>query len=258
MSDQSQRAKTFASLHKKGDPVILFNIWDAGSAGAVRDAGAQAIATGSAPVAMAQGFGDGQNIPLETALDNARRMVAAVDLPVTLDFEGAYAEDPLGIAQNVKRALYCGVVGFNFEDQIIGGDGLYDTAVQAKRVEAMRAACEDAGIPAYVNARTDIFLKAPAETHDEAMLNDAIARASAYEAAGASGFFAPGLKDEAMISRLCEHTNLPVNIIALPGTPGTPRLAELGVARVSYGPVPYRQMIKWLTDQAHAAIHYRN
>jgi len=140
MSDQTQSAKTFTSLHKKGDPVILFNIWDAGSAGAVRDAGAQAIATGSAPVAMAQGFGDGQNIPLEAALDNARRIVAAVDLPVTLDFEGAYAEDPQRIAQNVKRALDCGVVGFNFEDQIIGGDGLYDITVQAKRVEAMRLA----------------------------------------------------------------------------------------------------------------------
>ena len=258
MSDQSQNAKTFTSLHKKGDPVILFNIWDAGSAGAVREAGAQAIATGSAPVAMAQGFGDGQNIPLEAALDNTRRIVAAVDLPVTLDFEGAYAEDPQSVAENVKRALDCGVVGFNFEDQIIGGDGLYDTAIQARRVEAMRAACESAGIPAYVNARTDIFLKAPAVTHDDAMLNDAIARASAYEAAGASGFFAPGLKDEAMIGRLCNATNLPVNIIALPGAPDTPRLAQLGVARVSYGPVPYRQMITWLTDLAHSAIHYRS
>ena len=194
MSEQSQSAKTFTSLHKKGDPVILFNIWDAGSASAVRDAGAQAIATGSAPVAMAQGFGDGQNIPLEVALDNARRIVAAVDLPMTLDFEGAYAEDPQGIAQNVKRALDCGVVGFNFEDQIIGSDGLYDTAVQAKRVEAMREACESAGIAAYVNARTDIFLKSPAETHDEAMLDDAIARASAYGAAGASGFFCSGVE----------------------------------------------------------------
>ncbi|NOD93505.1 isocitrate lyase/phosphoenolpyruvate mutase family protein [Ruegeria sp. HKCCD4884] len=257
MADQIQNAKTFTSLHKKGDPVILFNIWDAGSAGAVRDAGAQAIATGSAPVAMAQGFSDGQNVPLEAALDNARRIVSAVDLPVTLDFEGAYAEDAQGISENVKRALDCGVVGFNFEDQIIGGAELYDVAVQAKRVEAMREACDSMGIPAYVNARTDIFLKAPAETHSEAMLDEAITRAASYEAAGATGFFAPGLKDEALIGRLCEATNLPVNIIALPGTPATSKLAELGVARVSYGPVPYRQMIKWLTEQAQAALNYK-
>ncbi len=257
MTDQIQNAKTFTSLHKKGDPVILFNIWDAGSAGAVRDAGAQAIATGSAPVAMAQGFSDGQNIPIDAALDNARRIVSAVDLPVTLDFEGAYAEDAQGIAENVKRALDCGVVGFNFEDQVIGGEGLYDMAVQAKRVEAMRTACESAGIPAYVNARTDLFLKAPADAHDQAMLNDAIARAAAYEASGASGFFVPGLKDETLIGQLCEATSLPVNIIALPGTPETSKLAELGVARVSYGPVPYRHMITWLTEQAQAALNYQ-
>lgn len=254
MTSQSQKAMTFTSLHKKCDPVILFNIWDAGSAGAVRDAGAHAIATGSAPVAMAQGYGDGQNIPLEAALDNVRRIVAAVDLPVTLDFEGAYAEDPQGIAQNVRRALDCGVVGFNFEDQIIGGDGLYDIATQSKRVEAMCDACARASIPAYVNARTDIFLKAAADTHDDAMLDEAIARANAYADAGASGFFAPGLKNEALIVRLCESTTLPVNIIALPGTPDTATLAKLGVARISYGPVPYRQMLAWLQNAAKEAL----
>lgn len=254
MTEQTDRATTFASLHKKGEPVILYNIWDAGSAAAVRDAGAQAIATGSAPVAMAQGFADGQKIPLDAALENVKRIVSTVDLPVTLDFEGAYAEDTRGIADNVARALECGVVGFNFEDQIVGGSGLYDAARQATRIEAMRKACDASGVPAFINSRTDIFLKAPADTHNDAMLDDAIARAAAYAAAGASGFFAPGLKDEAMIEKLCAATELPVNIIALPGTPDTPRLAALGVARVSYGPVPYKQMINWLTEQARAAI----
>ncbi len=256
MTTQAQHAETFTRLHKKGDPVILFNIWDAGSAAAVRNAGAQAIATGSAPVAMAQGFKDGENIPLQAALDNAKRIVAAVDLPVSLDFEGAYAADPDGIAENVSRALDCGVVGFNFEDQIVGGDGLYPIPEQATRIEAMRKACDAAGVPAYINARTDIFLKAPADTHNAAMLDDAVNRAAAFQSAGASGFFAPGLKDEAMIEQLCAATELPVNIIALPGTPDTPRLAVLGVARVSYGPVPYRQMVAWLTEQARGAIDY--
>jgi 2-methylisocitrate lyase-like PEP mutase family enzyme len=256
MTTQAQRAETFTRLHVKGDPVILFNIWDAGSAAAVRDAGAQAIATGSAPVAMAQGYADGQHIPMEAALDNAKRIVSAVDLPVTLDFEGAYAVDPTGIADNTARALDCGVVGFNFEDQIVGGDGLHTIPDQAVRIEAMRKACDAAGIPAYINARTDIFLKAPADTHDSTMLEDAIARAKAFQSAGASGFFAPGLKDEAMIRQLCEATELPVNIIALPGTPDSATLAKLGVARISYGPVPYRQMIAWLTEQARQVIGY--
>jgi len=254
MSDQITKAETFATLHKKGDPVILYNIWDAGSAGAIRDAGARAIATGSAPVAMAQGYMDGQNIPLDAALDNVQRIVAAVDLPVTLDFEGAYVADVLGVAANVERALETGVVGFNFEDQIVGTSDLYDIETQEARVRAMREGCDTAGIPAFINARTDIFLKAKPETHSNEMLDDAIARAKAYADAGASGFFAPGLKDEAMIARLCEATDLPVNIIALPGTPDTPTLAGLGVARISYGPVPYRQMIAWLQDQAREAL----
>lgn len=254
MTNQTTQAEEFAALHRKGEPVILYNIWDAGSAGAVRDAGAKAIATGSAPVAMAQGYGDGQNIPMDAALDNARRIVAAVDLPVTLDFEGAYAEDVLGVAANVQRALQTGVVGFNFEDQIVGTSDLYDIETQEARVRAMREGCDAAGIPAFINARTDIFLKAKSETHSNTMLDEAIARAKAYADAGASGFFAPGLKDEALIARLCELTALPVNIIALPGTPDTATLAGLGVARISYGPVPYRQMLGWLQEQAKQAI----
>ncbi|WP_299885118.1 isocitrate lyase/phosphoenolpyruvate mutase family protein [uncultured Ruegeria sp.] len=254
MTDQITRAELFAALHKKGDPIVLYNIWDAGSAGAVRDAGAKALATGSAPVAMAQGFADGQNIPFDHALDNARRIVAAVDLPVSMDLEGAYAEDPAEIAVNVQNALETGVIGFNFEDQIIGTKDLYDIETQSARVAAMREGCDAAGIPAFINARTDVFLKAAPDTHNDAMLDETISRARSYADAGASGFFAPGLKDEAMIKRLCDATDLPVNIIALPGTPDTPTLAGLGVARISYGPVPYRQMLAWLQDNAHKAI----
>ena len=214
MTNQITQAEEFAALHKKGEPVILYNIWDPGSAGAVRDAGAKAIATGSAPVAMAQGFGDGQKISLDAALDNARRIVVAVDLPVTLDFEGAYAEDVLSVAANAQLALQTGVIGFNFEDQIVGTSDLYDIETQEARVQAMREGCDAAGIPAFINARTDIFLKAKPDTHDNSMLDNAIARAKAYADAGASGFFAPGLKDEGLIARLCESTELPVNIIA--------------------------------------------
>jgi len=258
MTDQITRAELFAALHKKGDPIVLYNIWDAGSAGAVRDAGAKALATGSAPVAMAQGFADGQNIPFDHALDNARRIVAAVDLPVSMDLEGAYAEDPTEIAVNVQNALETGVIGFNFEDQIIGTKDLYDIETQSARVAAMREGCDAAGIPAFINARTDVFLKAAPDTHNDAMLDEAISRARSYADAGASGFFAPGLKDETMIKRLCDATDLPVNIIALPGTPDTPTLAGLGVARISYGPVPYRQMLAWLQDNAHKAISPSN
>lgn len=254
MPSQADRAQTFQALHQKGNPVILFNIWDPGSAKAVAAAGAKAIATGSWPVAVAHGYEDGEKIPLELALDNARRIVEAVDVPVTLDFEGGYSATPEGIAETIGQACASGVIGFNFEDQIVGTPDLYDIATQASRVAAVRQAADSVVADVYINSRTDIFLKAKPETHSDAMLDEAIERAKAYEQAGASGFFAPGLGDEKMIARLCEEVALPVNIIALAHVPDNQTLAGLGVARISYGPVPYRKMTKWLEDEARKAI----
>ncbi|WP_306113502.1 MULTISPECIES: isocitrate lyase/phosphoenolpyruvate mutase family protein [unclassified Roseovarius] len=252
------KTKAFAALHVKSDPVILYNIWDPGSARAVAAAGAKAIATGSAPVAMAHGFADGQKIPRAMMLDNLRRIVEAVDLPVTADIEGGYGVAPAEVAETAAETIRAGAVGFNVEDQIVGGEGLYEIADQAARILAIREAVDAVTSDVFINARTDIFLKTKPDTHTEAKLDDALARAEAYAAAGASGFFAPGLADEAMIGRLCADCSLPVNIIALPHVPGPARLAELGASRISYGPVPYKQMVNWLEQQARAAIGYRN
>ncbi len=254
MTVQSMKAEKFKALHVKGDPVVLFNIWDVGTALTVAQAGAKALATGSAPVAMANGFPDGQQIPFEMALANVARITNVTDLPLTMDLEGGYATDPNTVLANVSRALDAGAIGFNFEDQIIGGQGLYPIDQQVGRVAVVRQACDRAGVPGFVNARTDIFLKAAPNTHSDEMLADAITRAHAYADAGADGFFAPGLRDEAMIQRLCTEVSQPVNIIALPGTPSNTRLAELGVARISYGPVPYRHMLQWLQAEARKAL----
>jgi len=254
MTIQSDHARTLHALHKKGDPVVLFNVWDAGSARSVADAGARAIATGSAPVAMANGYGDGEKIPLDLALENVRRIVDAVELPVSMDIEGAYGVAANDVGETVARVIDAGAVGFNFEDQVVGGTGLHDTGLQSERIAAARQACSGAGVDAFINARTDIFLKAKPDTHTDGMLEDAIQRGLAYGQAGANGFFAPGLVDENLIGRLCGEVSLPVNIIALPGAPANARLAELGVARISYGPVPYRRMIQWLTEEARQAL----
>src|SRR4051812_40517127 len=93
----------FARLHVPGESLVLFNVWDAGSAIAVAKSDAKAIATGSASVAMANGFGDGEEVPLELALANAARVMKAVELPMTVDFEGGYAEDARGLAGNGRR-----------------------------------------------------------------------------------------------------------------------------------------------------------
>jgi len=254
MSNQSGRARAFHALHVKGDPVVLFNIWDPGTARIVAGAGAKAIATGSWPVAAAFGFADGEKIPLGVALDNIRRIVAAVDLPVTMDLEGGYGVAPETVAETVSSAIEAGAVGFNFEDQVVGGEGLHAIAVQARRIEAAAAAIKASGVPAFLNARTDLFLKAKPETHDATLLAQAVERAKAYEAAGAHGFFAPGLGNADLIGALTGAIALPVNIIALAHVPPKAELAALGVARISYGPVPYRKMAAWLEAEARAAI----
>src|SRR4051812_5540158 len=137
---QAEKARLFASLHRPGDPVVLYNVWDAGSAAAVAEAGAKAIATGSWSVAAAHGFHDAEALPLELALANAARVAAAVALPVTIDFEGAYAVEPAGAAANVARLQATGTIGCNFEDQVIGGEGLHPVEVQSARIRAMRSA----------------------------------------------------------------------------------------------------------------------
>jgi 2-methylisocitrate lyase-like PEP mutase family enzyme len=247
---QADRARAFAALHVKGNPVILFNAWDAGSATAVAKAGAKAIATGSWSVAAANGFADGEALPLDFALDNCARIVTAVDLPVTLDFEGGYADEPDAAAANVAKAIGAGAVGINFEDQVIGKDGLHSIADQSARIRAIRAAADSTGVRLFINARTDIFLQSKPDTHDEAKLNDAVERSQAYARAGASGFFAPGLMHENLIKRLCDASPLPVNIMMFDGVPNNRRLGELGVGRVSYGPGPYRQAMAFLEQAA--------
>ena len=245
----ADKFRRFAALHHPGNPLILYNAWDAGSARIVAEAGASAIATGSASAAAAHGFHDAEALPLDLALANAARVVAAVDLPVTIDFEGGYAVEPEPLAANLKRLAATGAVGCNFEDQVVGGEGLHPTDRQAERLRAIRAAV---GPDFFINARTDIFLKAKAESHDEAMVGAALDRAGVYAEAGASGFFVPGLADLRLLERLCAACPLPVNFMAFPGAPEAADVAAAGVARISHGPFPYRLAMKALKDAAEA------
>ena len=246
-----EKAARFAELHRPGDPVILFNAWDAGSAKAVAEAGAKAIATGSASVAGAHGFSDAESLPLELALANAQRVAEAVDLPVTVDFEGAYAVAPDEAAANVAKLAATGAIGCNFEDQVIGGAGLHPTELQAARIKAIRGAV---GPNFFINARTDIFIQAKPETHDEAMVAAALARAEAYAEAGASGIFVPVLASLTLLARFCAASPLPVNFMAWPGAPSAAEVTAAGVARISHGPFPWKLAMKALKDAAAAAM----
>jgi 2-methylisocitrate lyase-like PEP mutase family enzyme len=251
---QKEKAELFKSLHVNGSPVILFNIWDAGGARTVAQAGAKAIATGSWSVAASHGFDDGESIPLSLVLANLKRIADSVSIPVTLDFETGYATDLSGLKENIRAVIAAGAIGINFEDRIIGAGDLQTIEDQSARIKAVREAADETSIPLFINARTDVFLKTYPAKHDEGQLEEALQRAAAYAEAGASGLFAPGLRDPDLIQKLCARSSLPVNILALPDTPPTKTMAQLGVARISYGAAPYRQMAQALTEAAQKAL----
>src|SRR5712672_3945837 len=194
--NQKEKAKRFAQLHVKGAPLLLYNAWDAGSAQSVLEAGAKAIATSSWSVAAAQGYQDGEAIPIEFAEQIVGRIATTVDIPVTVDFEGGYSEDDGELAANISRLLELSVIGINFEDRIVKGSGLYGVDRQARRIAAIRKTAEQKGVDLFINARTDVFFE---HGEDAAQaVSEGLDRAKAYAAIGASGFFVPGLVEEAL------------------------------------------------------------
>src|SRR5690242_2095447 len=253
MADQRHKAERFRALHIPGKPLVLFNIWDAGSAKAVAAAGATAIATGSWSVADANGFADGEHVPLALAIDNLRRIVGATDLPVTVDLESGYGDAPEAVGSTVRRAIEAGAVGCNLEDSFPADGTLREMGHQVARLRRARQAAEAAKIRFFINARTDVFFQRPAEQHDDGMVVETIERAHAYADAGADGLFAPGLADIALIARLAQASPLPLNIMVGDTTPPLRTLAEHGVARVSHGPGPYLMAMKALEEAARAA-----
>lgn len=241
----------FTQLHHADTPLILYNVWDAGSAVAVAKAGATAIATGSQSLAGAQGFDDGQAIPFEALLETTKQIKAAIDLPVSVDFEAGFAKDHAALLANASALHEAGAVGCNFEDQVIGGEGLVPVEEQAERI----ALVARAGL--FVNARTDVFLQALTGGDDpnrDDLIDQAIARGEAYKKAGAGCFFIPGLGNPDMIGRIVKALDMPINVMRLPGMISNAQLAQIGVARISYGPGSWREAMAGVEAAAREAF----
>ncbi len=246
------KVEEFRALHVPGDPLVLFNIWDAGSARAVAQAGAKAIATGSYGVAEANGLKDGEGLPFELALDNLRRIVSVTELPVTIDLEAGYGDTPADVARSVAAVREVGAVGINMEDRLPGTKELLPVAGAAERI----AAATGAGI--FVNARTDVYLGKQPEDLGPELVEAVLERARAYADAGASGLFVPFLGDKDSIAAICEASPLPVNVLWAPGRGDRATLADLGVARISYGHGPWAAAMAWLGEQATAVFSGKN
>lgn len=227
-SDAAPRARAFLDLHVAGAPLLLPNPWDAGSARVLASLGFQALATTSSGHAASLGRLDG-SVEQQEALEHAAAIVAATDLPVSADLEAGFAAAPDGVAATVRAAVAVGLAGCSIEDATGSADAplhAFDLAVDRVRAAA-EAAASDGGL--VLTARAEGFL------HGRPDLADAIARLQAFQEAGADVLYAPGLSNLDDIRTLVAAVDRPVNVLALPGGPTVPELADAGVARVSVG-----------------------
>lgn len=247
--EQAKKAKAFLAMHKAGPVVLLPNVWDAASARIVEEAAYPALATTSAGVAFAQGFPDGQKIPVERMISAIAVIVAAVNVPVTADVEAGYGQKPEDAARTARLVIEAGAVGMNFEDATGEPDHpLTDLRLQLERIRAIREVAQNLGIKLVLNARTDVYLAQvgdPAKRYDESLR-----RLAAYRDAGADCVFVPGLSDAETTRRIVADLQCPVNILAAAGSLSVRELADLGVRRVSLGSGPMRATLGLLRQLA--------
>ncbi len=231
MTTLDDTASRFGALHRPGTPLLLPNAWDPLSARLAEDAGAAAVATTSAGVAWALGAADGDHIDRDSVLALTRRVVAAVNVPVSADVESGFGATPDDVGVTIDGVLAAGAVGVNIEDvHPDDPSALRDPGEQAERLAAARSA---AGASFFLNARIDTYLQSVGDPSSR--FADTVARARTYLEAGASGIFVPGVVDLPTVTRLAAEIDGPLNVLAGAGAPPVGELAAAGVARISLG-----------------------
>jgi 2-methylisocitrate lyase-like PEP mutase family enzyme len=227
MTARPDLATSFHRLHHGSELLVLANAWDAGSARLIESLGARAIATTSAGLAWSLGYPDGEALPVPLLVSTVAAIARTIRLPLTIDLEGGYAEDPAKVGEIAARAIDAGAIGINIEDGAAPPDSLSAKIAQA------RQAGTRTGVDLFINARTDVYLRdlAPAASR----VAETLARAERYRQAGASGIFVPGLTDPAEIRQIAAASKLPLNVMARPGLPPASELVRLGVRRLSAG-----------------------
>lgn len=234
----------FKKLHQQESPLILGNVWDAQSAIIAQDSGFQALGTSSHAIANLLGYDDGENMTVDEVLFMVERIIKSVDIPVSVDFESGYSDNPEQVARHVKQLIDVGVVGINLEDgKVVGGTRqLQPMSLLVEKIQAIKAI--DHNI--FINARADTFT-----TKHKNALEEAKKRALEYEKAGADGIFIPLAESKEDIRTLVEETTLPLNLFLTPKLAKLGELSDWGVKRLSHGAKIY----EWLVQENKKVFH---
>jgi 2-methylisocitrate lyase-like PEP mutase family enzyme len=230
---QGDQAEVFRRLHRPGDPLLLANCWDAGSARLIQASGALAMATTSAGLAWSHGYPDGDALPL-TVLTTAV-IARVISVPLTVDIEGGYSSEPERVGTVVEAVIEAGAIGINIED------GRTSPELLAAKIRAARTVAERLAVPLFINARIDVYLKALVPP--EQAVTEVVRRAALYREAGADGAFPAGIRSPDDIRAVTAVVDMPVNVLVEPGLPPVAELRALGVARVSAGSGVSRMLI---------------
>lgn len=226
MITQAEKAKKFLALHKPGEPLLMPNPWDLGSARVLASLGFQALATTSSGAAMSLGRTDG-SLTRGEALEHARAVAGFTDLPVSADLEQGFGDSPAEVVRTVTLAMDTGLAGCSIEDY--SGSSLYDIGLAKERITAAAEVAHVGEVPFVLTARAENHIRGNPD------LADTITRLQAYQEAGADALYAPGLTALDDIRRVISSVDRPVNVLVLPGSPAIAELAAAGVARVSVG-----------------------
>jgi 2-methylisocitrate lyase-like PEP mutase family enzyme len=229
MTTQADRARRFLALHRPGEPLLMPNPWDLGSARLLASLGFEALATTSSGFAATLGRNDGA-VSRDEAMVHAAVIVAATDLPVSADLENGFADAPSGVAETMRMSIEVGLAGASVEDFTgRAEDPIYDIGLAAERIAAAAEAAHAGPGRLVLTARAENYL------HGRPDLADTIARLQAFQQAGADVLYAPGLRSLDDISQVVREVDRPVNVLALEGVPPVAELARAGVSRVSVG-----------------------
>jgi 2-methylisocitrate lyase-like PEP mutase family enzyme len=231
---QPEKGKVLYNLHHNGKLLILPNVWEVSGAALLENIGYPAIATSSSAVANSNGFDDGEKIPFNDLLYILRRIVDAVNVPVTADIESGFAKDNITLAENMKRLINTGIAGINFEDSYHDEQKLIPVDEQSEKIFLIKKIASEMGMPLFINARIDAYIKNTSLSAEE-KLSQTLQRAKAYKEAGAGCLYPITLKNTKDIETIIKEIGLPVNILLSAGVPDFDQLKESGVARLSLG-----------------------